>query len=314
MIETLGAVDDGITISLDGQVLDQPLIREGNTYFLRELPARGEVLEIALVEADPLAVDNRARILLPERRTVAVSVDEHLDERFHTLVDADPALVRVATEPSGTGRAQVSVGGATEGELPAIEMVTGNGIAVIYEEGLGTRELEELQARFSHTGLDRVGWKLEPGTEVDRAFELSPRFVPGPRRKVQIGIELVGSNYDFMQTSAFPLFVSTAIRWLAQVDPVEPFAVAGERLVHSGSLTIAGSEMKPPRAGRYPVQDGKELEVFLAAVKSPGIDPLKPVTRSTEARQWPGIFTWCLLAALVLAAGEWWLFQKSRIP
>ena len=79
-----------------------------------------------------------------------------------------------------------------------------------------------------------------------------------------------------MQTSAFPLFMSTAIRWLAGVESVEPFAIAGERSVHPGQFAIAGSDYAPPRAGRYPGRNGEEIEVSLAAIGSPAGDALVP--------------------------------------
>jgi hypothetical protein len=206
------------------------------------------------------------------------------------------------------------VGGAADGSLPAIELVTGNGIAIIHENDLDPADFDAMQARFASTGLDRVGWKLRPGSERAGVFSLAPRYVPGPKRKVQIGAELIGDNYDFMQTSAFPLFVSTAIRWLADMEPIEPFAMAGERSVRAGQFVLAGSDFAPPRSDRYVDRNGTEIEFSLAAVGSPQADALTPVTRSTEAGRWPAVFSWCILVALLLVGAEWWLFQKSRIP
>jgi hypothetical protein len=308
MIEIVGSTDAGVMIALDGQPLDQAPAREAGGWYLRDLPARGEVLEIALAGKDALALDDRARITLPNRRAVAVAVDQNLDARFHALIEADPALVPDSAAP------QVVVGGAADGSLPAIELVTGNGIAIVHEEGLNAADLEDLRARFAATGLDRVGWKLAPGSEHADGFSLSPRFVPGPHRKVQIGVELIGMDYDFVQTSAFPLFVSTAIRWLAGVAPIEPFAVAGERSVHAGQFTVAGSDYAPPRSGRYQGRDENQIELSLAAIGSPQSDALTPVARSTEAGPWPGVFAGCILIVLLLVGGEWWLFQKGRIP
>ena len=58
--------------------------------------------------------------------------------------------------------ARVAVGGAADGSLPAIELVTGNGIAIIHEDDLDPADLEELRARFAGTGLDRVGLETGP--------------------------------------------------------------------------------------------------------------------------------------------------------
>jgi hypothetical protein len=308
MFELAGSSNEAVTIALGGTTLDQVPTWENDRCFLRDLPARGEVLEIALPADDPLPIDDRARITLPTRSTIAVAVDESLDPRFHALVDADPALVK------GPGAPEVVIGGAADGSLPAIELVTGNGIAVIYESDLALHDLEQCQRRFADTGLDRVGWKLGPAADRSGGFGLSPRFVPGPRRKVQIGVELIGNDCDFMQTSAFPLFLSASIRWLAGVEQVEPFAVAGERSAHAGQFTLAGSDYAPPRAGPFANRNGDEIEVALPAVKPPERDALKQVARSTDRRPWPGVFTCCILLALLLVGGEWWAFQKGRIP
>jgi hypothetical protein len=206
------------------------------------------------------------------------------------------------------------IGGAADGSLPAIELVAGNGIAVIHEDGLSPLDLEQLQARFSETGLDRVGWKLSSGPERAGGFELSPRYLPGPMRKVQIGSELIGADYDFMQSSAFPLFMATAIRWLAGVQPIEPFAVAGEQSAHAGRFSFAGSDYAPPRAGRYSDRNGKAFEVALPAVRLPETRDLNRVTRSTRAGRRPNLATGCILIALFLMGAEWWLYQRGRIP
>jgi len=311
MFEVAGAPGGGIAITLGGRSLDQAPEREGNTYVLRDLPADGEVLEVALVEMDALTMDNRARVALPTRRTVAVAVEEGFDECFHALVQADPALAPAAAETP----AQVVVGASVDGALPAIELVAGDGLAIIHESGLGPLDLDRLRTRLSGAGLDRVGRKLTSGPERNGEFQLSPRYVPGPKRKVQIGRELISDEYDFVQSSAFPLFLSTAIRWLSGVDPVEPFSVAGERSVRGGGrLALVGSEYAPPRAGTHSDRDGKALEVALPAVRLPEGRALKEVTGLTGARRRSNLVTWCILAAILLVGGEWWLFQKGRIP
>jgi hypothetical protein len=308
IFEIAGAIDAGITVTLGDQPYNQSPTNEGGTYYLRDLPARGEVLEIALVEEDALALDNRARITLPARHTVAVEVDENLDDRFHTLIEADPALTRAS------GKAQIIVGGATDGSLPAIELVAGNDITVIYEDNLSPLALEQLQDRFSQTGFDRVGWTSS--ADPDRVGDclLSPHYVPGSKRKVQIGIELIGSDYDFLQSSAFPLFLSSAIRWLARVEPIEPFVVAGEQSAHVGRFTLVGSDYAPPRAGPHLDQNGKAFEVSLKAVQRLENQAINQVTRSTANKRWPYIGTGCLLLALILIGAEWWLYQKGKIP
>jgi len=308
LFEVAGPYDGGITIALGGQDIEQVPTREGDAYYLRDLPARGEVLELALAESDALTLDNRARITLPSRRTVAVAVDENLDDRFAALVAVDPALTPAA------GDAQVVVGGAADGSLPAIELVTGNGIAVVYEDDLEPHDLAQLRDRFSRTGLDRVGWISGPAPGSVDGFQLEPRYVPGGQRKVQIGVELLGKDCDFPQTSAFPLFVSAAIRWLAGVEAFEPFAVAGERSARVGRFSLAGSDYALPRAGRHLDAQGRPVEVSVPAVRSPQGDVLDPVAGLTGAGFRPGPVTLCILVALLLLSVEWWLFQKGRMP
>jgi hypothetical protein len=308
LIETIDATDRNFTMTLGGKALDRVPAKSGNRFLLKDLPARGEVLEIQMTGRDDLPMDDRAKLTLPNRSTVRVRVDANLDPRFHALVRADAALVPSADAP------QVVIGGAADGSLPAIELVTGNTISIVHENNLAEADLNEIKARFGATGLDRVGWKAGPDSDEVRGFTLVPRYVEGARRKVQVGVELIGDDYDFMQTSAFPLFMSTAIRWLAEMEPLEPFAMAGEPSVHPGRFAIAGSDFAPPRSGSYQDRYGKNTEVSLAAVSPLPTDALPPVTQSRDSGYWPNLFTWLILIALVLVACEWCLFQKSRIP
>ena len=91
-------------------------------------------------------------------------------------------------------------------------------------------------------------------------------------------------------------------------------AIAGQRSVHRGEFSLAGSDYAPPRAGLYTSRNGEEIEVSLAAIGSPQADALSQITRSTASSRWPNLFAWCVLIALLMIVGEWWLFQKSYIP
>lgn len=309
MIRLQGSAEPRFEATLGGRALEEAPASEGEVHYLRDLPARGEVLEIKLAADDALSIDNRARITLPSRRALTVHLEGDIDERFRRVVEADPAL----SEARSLAEARVVIGQGT-GALPAIELIEGDTLSVVYDRGASPADVQRMRTRFRAAGLDRVGRKMRSDGPEEGAFRLSPRYVAEERRRVQIGAALLGDDYDFVRSSAFPIFVSEAIRWLAGADPVHPFAVAGERLTDADQLTVAGASFAPPRAGSYRIRNDKELAVSLTAVTTQEGDSLPSIASAIDGRHWPGLVKWCVLVALILIGAEWWLFQRGRIP
>ncbi len=306
MVDFAGEAAPVFSATLGDRPLAQSPVAEHGLFFWRNIPAHGDVLEIALAPGDLLPIDDSARITLPARSALSVSLGEGVDPRFHMLVEADPGLA--ATE-SGTP-ATVAIGVA-DSDLPTIEIVTGNAISVLYDEADSRSDTED---RFASAGLDRVGRKVSSNGGGDGQFQLVASYLPGTRRIVRIGANLLGDDYDFGRSSAFPIFVSEAIRWLAGADPVQPFATAGERLVVSDQLSIAGARFAPPHAGDFQTVAGQTLAVSVPTYTPEADDPLDTVASAAGSGPWPAIASWCILTVLVLVGAEWWLFQKGRIP
>ncbi len=306
-LDAAGAEPPRVAATLGGLTLERAPTLEGDAYTWRDLPANGAVLEVSLTTDDALRVDDVARVTLPARRALGVAFGPTVDERFRYVVAADPALDEAPT----TAEARVAVGAS--GSLPSIEIVDGSSVTIVHEQDASPADRVRSRARFARLGLDRVGRRIGENVSAD-AGELSLRFVDGERRGVRVGAELLGDDWDFAQTSAFPVFVSEAIRWLADATPVNPFARAGERLVPADQLSVAGADVAPPRAGDCETNDGSRLAVSLAAVSLPASDALDSVARSSDGGDWPSPMKWCVLIALVLIAFEWWLCRRGRIP
>ena len=304
MVDVTGQAEPDFAVTLGDRPYGPAAVAEGGVYFWRDVPARGEVFEVSLGGGDPLPADDRARIRLPSRNTLSVAVGEGISPLFRRLIDADPGLV-----PAGDGNPPTVAIATDGGGLPAIEIVAGDGIAVITE---GEQARADAEARFAATGLERVGRKISTGD--DAGFTLAVDYQQGAKRGVRLGADLLGDRYDFSSSSAFPLFVSAAIRWLAGSDPVQAFAAAGENLSLAEQLSVAGAVVAPPRAGDYQSVDGETIAVSLRAIEPPLADPLDTVSGASSGGGWPAIASWCILLALVLVGADWILFQKGRIP
>ncbi len=180
---------------------------------------------------------------------------------------------------------------------------------MLYNDASGRADA---QTRFANAGLERVGRKVSASSMGQ--FQLAADYQQAAKRSVRIGGDLLGDDYDFVSSSAFPVFVSEAIRWLGGAAPVQSFATAGERLAISDQLEIAGANFAPPQAGDYQAANGQTVVVSLPAVAPVAGDPLETVASASSGGFWPSIASWCIVIALILVGTEWWFFQKGRIP
>ncbi|MEM7387826.1 MAG: hypothetical protein AAF514_23065, partial [Verrucomicrobiota bacterium] len=293
-----------ITAALEDEPLStSPENDEAGRLWFRDLPANGGVLEVGLETEDALVADDVARITLPQRNVLNVSVADGVDERFARVVNLDPAFV-LSTDPA---TAVVSIGGES-GSRPGLELVPGNGIDVIVESSASR---DAIAAGLASCGLERVGQEI--GQTDEPRFRLQPVFTEGARRSFRIGTDLMGGDYDLVQSSAFPLLVSTALRWLAGVEEAVPYAIAGEALFEAGLLEAAGSPFRPREAGEIQTVDGRSLAVSLAGLAPGGSDGLETVGQAGVRRGW-GLLTWVVLIVLGLLVLEWWFYQKGRMP
>ena len=297
-----------VSATLDGRSLSQNVSEENGLYFLRDLPARGQTLQVSVRGNDALTLDNSAQILLPSRNPVAVAVETAIDPRLQKVVEIHPAF-DPATEENP---ARAAVAAAPHASLPTLVVVPGNEIAVTYEESLPPKQIDALRAAFASVGLERVGRKID--SAGNPSFRVALTLRPGTRREVRLGADLLTDEYDLTRSSAFPVLVSEALQWLAGDRPLQSFAAAGENLPVPGDLMIAGASYAPPRAGSYQTGNDNKLEVALGSLPDSAADALPVIASASEGRRWPGLAACCLIVAVVLLLGEWWLFQKGRIP
>jgi hypothetical protein len=327
LCELSGAVDETtpLTVTLDGA----PAVLEAERSFqsgrvrilLRDVPASGQVLRVALQRDDGFETDDAAAIALPDRPMIRVALSPSLDGVLRPLLEADPAILLVQAEP----RVVVRRAGESLGDgQPALEFVSPND----QEEAFLVRHGPEDD---SHRLLARAGEELGLN-EID-AMDLA-RVAERPiavgvlaeaGRGVGVWDVLLGEEFNFVQSSSFPLFVARALRWLAADEGFTPWSAAGVATGDSTPRTGAGdvwldpvgAAFTPPQAGRYRAADGTLLAASLLDPSSslPGWQAgLEATDQALEsARGWSAL-TWIVLLALVLLAIEWALFRRGRIP
>ena len=142
-------------------------------------------------------------------------------------------------------------------------------------------------------------------TQMERELRLD--IEPGDRRQVRVWNALFAETFDFRSSRAMPMFISRAVRWLADRPEIVPWAAAGELLPSVGEVA-----QRPSAAGAFDAIDGSAMHVSLHA-------PDVSVAQSADDDSTPGtglvdIWTLLALALLALVVVEWVLYQRGRIP
>jgi hypothetical protein len=188
-------------------------------------------------------------------------------------------------------------------------------------EGIGLRQIDA-------TSLAR-----ESGRPIEASVAV------GARWRFSVWEELLSDTYNFTRSRAFPLFVASAVRWLAGTAVWHPYAAAGQPLVTSAAgepahvksaggrvLDPVGVPFVPSRAGEWmlagparPVPAGPDrlMVSLLDPTVTTGVaDGSLEVASSgllpaTGAVDW---LTWLVLLAIALLAAEWYFVQIGRMP
>ncbi|WP_448664656.1 hypothetical protein ACG3SL_08305 [Sphingomonas sp. CJ20] len=287
----------------------------GGRALLRDVPADGTLLEAAFRTGDGFPADDRAALRLPERHPIRVAILGPLPSSLRAVLAADDAirLTRPAdaevlvTEGSGQAAvAKPSLLLAPAASQPAT-------FAFTLPQG-GTTEM--LTAALDQLGLG----KLDARDLADALHRpVTVAMQDGGVRTIAVWRELFDPEGDFARTRTMPLFVGRAIRWLAAPKPWIPFAPAGGVLTDRVALDpwSAGSGIALPAMGATRL-DGAPAEVSLTdAATTRGTGATLPADQPGTAshplpRDLP--FTLALVAAALLLAGEWVLFQRGRLP
>ncbi|MHC4846920.1 MAG: vWA domain-containing protein, partial [Planctomycetota bacterium] len=161
-----------------------------NLETLLDVPARGQEVIVRLPGGDSIALDDEARMVLPNRSIVSVQATPELK----AVLSVDPGVTLAA-------------------DGVEIELVDGSEIVIEGPaDSLGSSPVDPLEFVDAERG------------EVAPSFE---RRI-GSERRVLVGRELLTKSYNFTRSRAFPLFVARAVRWLAGSADYPAYVAAGE--------------------------------------------------------------------------------------
>ncbi|PPT77553.1 hypothetical protein XaplCFBP3122_06240 [Xanthomonas arboricola pv. populi] len=319
----------GLGFSLDGRPWQPPAMQAAGPgrLLLKDVPAAGAELRVALREGDDFSADDSAGIRLPRRQRIKVALGEGVPPAIGELVALDPALEQVPA-----AQAQVLVRLADDAgqadPRPALSLTRADSQPGAFVFGVTAEdEQRELADNLQQLGLSQAQ-NAVLASRLDRAVGVD--LVPAPQRSVAVWRELFEPGSDFAQSRAMPLFVSQSLRWLAQPPPWSPFAQAGRPLLTQAGLQglsqdrqlLArglGDAVYLPAAGHFRLGEQQLAVSLLDRDISAGVAAPAEPAEAARARAFAGALAadwavWLLLAAVALLALEWWLLQRGRMP
>ena len=287
---------------------------------VRDLPADGRSVEVRLSAGDELPLDDVARLTLPLRQVIRVALAGDLDPAIRHAIEADPGL-EVATEDASVVIRQR--GAEAFDHLPALEFVPAADQATAFEIAYSGDDSAELALRASVAALgldqiDAVGLAAEAQRPV--GVQLRHDELPG----ISVWAELL-AQYNFTGSRSFPLFVSRAARWLAGEPSWHPYLAAGRpppsatpvsllEAARDPVLDALGAEYVLGAAGMISRGDDRAVALLSDAVTSRDPGASLAVSQAGGDVAGTGIFTWLILAALLLLGAEWFLYQRGLVP
>ncbi|MCD9005877.1 hypothetical protein LDO31_06430 [Luteimonas sp. XNQY3] len=323
---------EALRISLDGKEIDPAaaVALKPGRFLLQDLDADGGELAVDLREGDGFAADDSAALRLPQRRRIAVAATAGVPPVVRDVLAVDPALrlgeagdaevlVRLDSEPDVQDRPALVLTG------PASQAAA---FVFAYR---GDAERAALADDLARPGAGRLGLaRMDATALADRlGREIAIDLQPAARRSVSVWGELFAEDAGFAGSAAMPLFVSQSLRWLAGQPAWIPYAQAGRPLPDQSALhgqvedtvllerRLGGSgvylgEAGAQRLGERPLAVSLvDRQATLAAAEAiPGME----TAAAPGARASGRFVTWLLLAAGLLLALEWVLFQRGRMP
>ena len=317
---------DELRFSLDGLPADglEVAVVPGG-FAIRDLPATGATLQATLAVTDAVPLDNTAWVTLPARRVLRVALGDGAPDAVRSVI-----LAHLGLEPAADGAADVAVAAAGEtapGGLPLLKLVSMAEQESAFEigytgDGDGQRVLEEAMGGLGLDQIDAQGL----ASAMDRAVGVAA--YPAEQRAVSIWSELLDARYNFVDSRAFPVFLSKALCWLAEEPAWYAYVAAGRPVRdRTGQSCLAGAppppdldalgaDYIPGRAQRDFGDEGLSVSLLSEAVSvlapGAGLEIASGTASAAEAPVSP--VTWLILAALVLLGLEWWLYQRNLMP
>ncbi len=305
-----------------GEVIPEAFSRGDEVeYWLRDVSARGERWTASL-PADDFSADDQAELLLPDRAPLRMGLSPLVPAAARAVLEADSGVQIVDADFDVVLRTQEETFGAG---LPALVLVESeaDSAAFLVRGPVDGNAEQELGRAFEQLGLREVD-ALSLAETSRRAIEL--RFEEDAEgRSLSVWSNLLGPDYDFVQTRAFPLFLAAAVRWLADVPELQQDASAGAWITSRRAplqasdgtqLDGVGVPFRLPRVGNWSDAQGSTLSV---ALLDPALHRASAPWPSSNAEASNTLFAgelwpWIALLALLLLAAEWIFVRKEWIP
>jgi len=331
---------DDFTIEIDGQALEVSAIEETKpgTFFVRDVPAEGGLLQVRLDRDDVLSLDNVARLRLPHRLPIKVLLSPSLVEVLGGLLSFDRAVELTDQNPDVIVRRQGEDVGTEpfNAAKPVLEFVPMKSQSVAFSliYGDGQKTPPSLAEVMSSIGLNQI----DASTLAETARQpIGVSMQAGPVWNFSVWEELIGSEFNFVQSRSFPLFIAKSLRWLSGVKTWYPYIAAGQPLVAASDgrqyifadqkgdiLETLGAEFVPARAGTLLDASGRQApgsdDLSVSLLDSPVTLGVTGVTLDVFDASLATVFksqnlvTWLLMLALSLLAIEWFFYQKGLLP
>ncbi len=295
-----------------------------NEFRVRDVEADGSTFEVVIEPTDELEFDNVAQVNLPDKDRIRVTIGTDVPVSIRRAIQSDNAVQVVQSDP------HVAVVGATDDEpsIPYFRTVPSQEQYYAFSIGYtGDLDAEEaLRQSVASLGLTQID-AAAMATDLDVDIEVDLEVVD--TRFVSLWSELVGQDFNFKDSMSFPLFISKAIRYLANQQPWYAYVAAGRRPYEqtSGSSLArtdllseyaAGTYYVRNEAGVFETEDGDSLNVSLldsrAAIPGEVADLSATELEMVRSQSAFGLVTWLILLVLVLLGLEWFLYQRGLMP
>lgn len=322
--DALAGIDFSVVI--DGQEVAREDVQkiDESSYLIQDLPANGAVLTVRLGVNDSLPVDDEARLQLPTKRPIRVKLDDAVSRAIAQVIQADPGLEVVDSDE----QVSIQVNEIPNLEIPSLQLVASddpqNSIEYTYQPG---DDIESIRQRTLDLGFDRIETSPSGGSQA----EVSVEFKEGRVRSISFADHLLDEMVGYQNSYAFPLYIASAIRWLADDQAQFSYAAVGRPLVAQNRLEslslsepftdqVLGARFIPPRAETLSdeVTDSLEVALLSPKVTSQFTDQ---VDVDVEEEETGVIFAglgsiglWLTLLAMAFLAFEWYLYRRRLMP
>ena len=280
-----------ISIFINGSQSDEAIEQRGDQSFqLSEINADGSEVSVQY-DAAEIGV-----ISLPKQDRIRVSLDATVPESLRQLIGVDPACELV---DSG---AAVQIGSGSECHF----RLTGeesSAFRLVTNDPDPQTALSGLVDRLALQQIDATSIASEAGRVVDVQVDVSDQ------RRVEVWSSLFSTKFDFQESRACPIFVSRAIRWLANQQPIVPYVQRGRR------LPVAAAPFDRATQAVAKTSDGRDVRSarMISDMEAVGVTALQ---QSPDASLFfrLSIYSWLGLLLVILLVVEWSLYSRGRIP